>query len=443
MAMKASWLKCLLVVIPLAWTSHWLVDSWGHVVVFVLCFLTMIPLQNIFDWCAGQITGDQEHGASTEGHDEPRAISDLLAITLKNCTEATLAIFLMIHCHLRLLQSTIVGVVILHLLLVPGTAFFIKSIRNPGKQLQLPTLHAYQNPSLLLTGVLSIVLPTALFAALDHGNISDSLDNSFPTPINDIVRSAMLKMSRGISVMSIAIYVVSRIWRHSKNDQERQSTSCNCNRDQPTSTATEWERTPGRVVLPGYVLLLLIALSVSVMVVTAEFLVESIEPVRERSGIQDEWFGLILLPLVSFSPEAALALLRFLPITGGFESQRDKELEGERLLAQGRPIDLSIQFTLWWMPLLVLIGWWIGKPLHLLFDYFEVALLLGSCLLINYVMSDARTNFSEGATLVSFYVMIATAAWFYPGQSQVAFMLSCPQSVADAIASGVENELAG
>ena len=35
--------------------------------------------------------------------------------------------------------------------------------------------------------------------------------------------------------------------------------------------------------------------------------------------------------------------------------------------AHGRPIDLSIQFTLWWMPFLVLLGWWTDRPMHLLF----------------------------------------------------------------------------
>ena len=35
--------------------------------------------------------------------------------------------------------------------------------------------------------------------------------------------------------------------------------------------------------------------------------------------------------------------------------------------AHGRPIDISIQFALGWMPLLVLFGWWFDKPMHLLF----------------------------------------------------------------------------
>ena len=36
-------------------------------------------------------------------------------------------------------------------------------------------------------------------------------------------------------------------------------------------------------------------------------------------------------------------------------------------LAKGEAIDLSIQFTLFWMPFLVLLGWWTNKPLTLLF----------------------------------------------------------------------------
>lgn len=39
-------------------------------------------------------------------------------------------------------------------------------------------------------------------------------------------------------------------------------------------------------------------------------------------------------------------------------------------LAKGEAIDLSIQFTLFWMPLLVLIGWWKDRPLNLLFGAF-------------------------------------------------------------------------
>lgn len=45
-------------------------------------------------------------------------------------------------------------------------------------------------------------------------------------------------------------------------------------------------------------------------------------------------------------------------------------------------------------------------PLYLDVDYFELGMLLGACLLVNYVTIDAKTNLSEGLTMISFYVMI-------------------------------------
>lgn len=98
-------------------------------------------------------------------------------------------------------------------------------------------------------------------------------------------------------------------------------------------------------------------------------------------------------------------------------------------LAKGRAIDLSIQFTLFWMPFLVLLGWWLHKPLTLLFgasffygsclsllcadfcgaqDFYEVAVLLGACFLVNYVTADSKTNWAEGFILVTFYLMIVS-----------------------------------
>lgn len=88
---------------------------------------------------------------------------------------------------------------------------------------------------------------------------------------------------------------------------------------------------------------------------------ESIEHVREDGGITEEWFGLILLPIVSFSADGVVAILYFLRTIFFMKPQPPKTL------AEDRAIDLSIQFTLFWMPFLVLLAWWTGRPLMLLF----------------------------------------------------------------------------
>lgn len=46
-------------------------------------------------------------------------------------------------------------------------------------------------------------------------------------------------------------------------------------------------------------------------------------------------------------------------------------------------------------------GW-----LTVILDVFEVVMLVGACFLINYITADSRTNWVEGYTLISFYVII-------------------------------------
>lgn len=77
------------------------------------------------------------------------------------------------------------------------------------------------------------------------------------------------------------------------------------------------------------------------------------------------WFGLILLPFVSFSADGAVAIVFFLESV--YDHVTGKKVQTPSMLARGRAIDLSIQFTLWWMPFLVLLGWWTARPMHLLF----------------------------------------------------------------------------
>jgi hypothetical protein len=36
--------------------------------------------------------------------------------------------------------------------------------------------------------------------------------------------------------------------------------------------------------------------------------------------------------------------------------------------------------------------------------------LIGACFIVNYVTADSKTNWAEGATMVSFYVMIVSDA---------------------------------
>lgn len=71
----------------------------------------------------------------------------------------------------RLLQITVVGVVLLHILLIPGVAFV-----TGGADIIEQELHSGKtqlNHTLLTLGVFALALPAVFFAALDRGNLSD------------------------------------------------------------------------------------------------------------------------------------------------------------------------------------------------------------------------------------------------------------------------------
>ncbi|KAH9482948.1 Vacuolar calcium ion transporter [Psilocybe cubensis] len=402
----SSWLNIFLFFIPVAWVSHFL--HWNDTLTFSLCFFAIVPLERLFDYGGEQM-------AFYLG----KELGDLVVVTLNNAVEATLAIILLKKCELILLKSTIIGVVILHLLLVPGTAFVIGGARIIQQDLHP---HSTQlNHSLLTLGVLSLLIPASFFSAIS-GALDVNNKAAVVTAVDDNTRHSFLQMSRGLAVLLLFVYLCSRIYLHNppgdSNDLTRVTVSeapeefkehvAHLRNDDPE--VNQW------------VCMLMLAICIAFMATTAEYLVESIDFVQKSHRIKVEWFGLILLPFVSFAADGTVAVVYFVRY---MFRHIFHEPTPPTTLAKGEAIDLSIQFTLFWMPLLVLIGWWTDKPLSLLFETFEVAVLLGSCFLVNYVTADSKTNWAEGIAMVAFYLMIAVCSWFYPGQVEIKLLSTC------------------
>jgi Ca2+/H+ antiporter len=84
--------------------------------------------------------------------------------------------------------------------------------------------------------------------------------------------------------------------------------------------------------------------------VTAEFLVDSINGLVEtHPSLSHEWVGLILLPIIGNAAEHLTALIT------AYKDKVD--------LALAVAVGSSIQIALFVIPVIVLIGWIIGKPL--------------------------------------------------------------------------------
>ncbi|KAF6762811.1 hypothetical protein DFP72DRAFT_877002 [Ephemerocybe angulata] len=411
----SSWLNLFLVFVPIAWASHF--RHWPQRLTFTFAFLAIIPLEWLVEWCGEEMA-----------HYLGKDFGDLLIVTLHNSVEATLAIILLRHCEISLLKSTIIGVVILHLLLVPGTAFVAGGARILQQDLH-PHLTEL-NHSLLTLGVLSLTLPAAFFASLSSNFNPVGTAESNSVIVNDALRGNLLKMSHGMAFCLLFIYICSRVYLHNPPGDE----TTNLRPEVPAALKEEEHHLQTNDPhINQYICIALLAVTIGLMAATAEWspilLGSSLLSPSNEPTATIRWFGLILLPLVSYAADGTVAIVYFVRHT---LRHIFREPAPPELLARGRAIDLSIQFLLFWMPFFVLLGWWTNKPMTLLFDFFEVAILVGACFIVNYVTADSKTNWAEGATMVSFYVMIATCAWFYPGQPEALALSECT-SVAEAL----------
>jgi len=138
-----------------------------------------------------------------------------------------------------------------------------------------------------------------------------------------------------------------------------------------------------------------------VIALCAEFMVDSIDSFTSQYGISRTFVGLILLPIVGNAAEHATA------VTVACKDKMD--------LAIGVAVGSSMQVALLILPLMVIIGWGMGEDgMNLSFDGFQIAVLFVSVLLVNYLISDGKSNFLEGVMLQCLYLIIAVTAWYYP-----------------------------
>nr|XP_036587637.1 membrane bound cation transporter [Colletotrichum truncatum]KAF6798579.1 membrane bound cation transporter [Colletotrichum truncatum] len=151
--------------------------------------------------------------------------------------------------------------------------------------------------------------------------------------------------------------------------------------------------------------ILLLLFSTGLVAVCAEFLVDSINEVVATSPLGEVFIGLIILPIVGNAAEHVTA------ITVAMKNKMD--------LAIGVAVGSSIQIALFITPIVVIIGWALGRDMSLYFTLFETVCLFVSAFIVNFLVLDGRSNYLEGALLCATYVIIAVVAFFYPNSDEV------------------------
>jgi Ca2+:H+ antiporter len=147
--------------------------------------------------------------------------------------------------------------------------------------------------------------------------------------------------------------------------------------------------------------------SLSVLVITtvlvgimAEILVEGLEYLTQTLGLTELFVGVILVALVGSAAENVSAVIA--------------AIKNKVELSLNIAMSSTLQIALFVAPVLVLLGFFIGRPLDLVFNTFEVVAVLVTILIANAITRDGESNWFEGVQLLSAYAILAVAFFFHP-----------------------------
>ncbi|AFZ52716.1 calcium/proton exchanger [Cyanobacterium aponinum UTEX 3222] len=349
----------LLIFIPISIAGHFL--HWGEVVIFLSAALAIVPLAAFM----GEAT---ENIAVVVGPN----LGGLLNATFGNATELILAFIALKSGFVQVVKATLTGSIIGNLLLVMGFAMFLGGLRFKEQNFQPAT--ARLNASAMNLAVIAILLPTAV----------QYTSKGIPT-------TTMQTLSVAVAVVLISVYLLTLLFSmktHSylydvgmaENETEEESESPH----QPN-------------ILFWISILLVVTIGVAI---ESELLVDSLEEATADLGLPALFTGVIFLPIIGNAAEHATA------VTVAIKNKMD--------LSVSVAVGSSLQIALFVAPVLVIIGWFIGQPMDLNFNPFELVAVAVSVLIANSISSDGNSNWLEGILLLATYVVIGLAFYFHP-----------------------------
>lgn len=367
---KSSPVNYLLLLVPVGIAAG--VLEWSSTAIFWINFLAIVPLASVLAFATEELS---ENVGET--------IGGLLNATFGNAVELIVSIIALKDNQVRIVQASMLGSILSNSLLVLGCCFIAGGLTRVQQTFNQTV--AQTMSSLMALATAGLMIPAAFHATI---------------PTSDYSNDLILSLSRGVSIILLIVYVLFLVFqlKTHKSLFEEQAQDAD---DGIITTATDG--LIGKVEGEH----LSVASSLSVLIVAtvlvsfcADFLVGSIDEIVESSGLSKTFIGLIVIPIVGNAAEHVTAIV---------VAMKDK-----MDLAIGVAVGSSLQIALFVTPFMVLVGWVIDVPMTLYFSTFETAILFVSVFISNLVILDGESNWLEGAMLLSTYLIIALAFFYYP-----------------------------
>ena len=352
-----DYVNLLLVFVPLGIIAG--VLRWDASAVFTLNFFAIIPLASLLSFATEELS-------ATMG----QALGGLMNATFGNAVELIVSIIALKSGQIRVVQASMLGSILSNILLVLGCCFFVGGLRYP--QQSFNSTVASTMSSLMTVSSASLIIPATLYSSL----------SSSSTP-EKVTKQGILLVSHGTAIILLVLYVMYLYFQLRSHSDLFEEVNNEITDEAENGTAGQGESAgeEERVLGP-------LAASVALVVVTilvalcADYLVDSIDDIVEKTGMSRTFIGLLLIPIVGNAAEHVTA------VVVAWKDKMD--------LAIGVAIGSSLQIALFVTPFLVILGWIIDVPLTLYFQTFETVAFFISGLVVTFLIQDGKSNYLEG-----------------------------------------------
>jgi Ca2+:H+ antiporter len=349
----------LLVFVPIAFAADYF--QWDDTLVFLLSALGIIPVSI---WLSTAV----EKVAVVTGP----TIGGLLTAVFGNATALIIALTALRRGLVDIVEASITGSIISALLLLLGLAMFVGGLRY--KEQSFEPIVAKVNGSSMTLAVIALALPTAVITT---SNIVDEV--------------AIRNLSVIVSAILIVVYGLTLLFSLKTHSYLYEIGL----RDEAESTTNQ---TFSSRKLGIWITVLLV--STITLAFLSELFVSVVEPETKQLGLTPLFTGVILLPLISD--------------VAGYVIVIRLALKNEMDLTVSTVTGDSLLVALFVAPVLIWVGQFIGQPITLNFNPFEVVAIAISVIVANLVSFGGRSNWLDGVLLLATYLVLSTAFYYHP-----------------------------
>lgn len=303
-------------------------------------------------------------GKATESvaHYAGQRVGGFLNATFGNAAELIIAIFLVKDGLHDMVKASITGSIIGNMLLVLGLSVLLGGLKFKVQNFNV-RLAGY-NASLMLLAVVALFIP-ALFA------------RSFTSKETD-------ELSITVAIILIVAYVLWLLFSMITHKDELSDTAA----ADEDANAHEMNWSKGKSVL-------FLVLATVMVAFISEWLVGTLEEFTHKFGLSELFVGAFLIAIIGNAAEHSAAV---------FLAMKNKIGAAVEIA-----IGSSLQIALFVAPVLVLVSYFMGNTMNIVFTTYELAAIGVSAVIAKSISQDGSTNWYEGVLLLVVYIILGIA----------------------------------